>query len=83
MQERLNITDNHILSQLNSLKNNFSGERKYSEVFVKQGRRYNVFRLEVSREQYLAYITDGEEQAAITRLEEAGKSLYEAINQLK
>jgi len=83
MQERLNITDDHIVSQLNSLKNNFSGERKYSEVFIKQGRRYNVFRLEVSREQYLAYITDGEEQAAITRLEEAGKSLYEAIDQLK
>ncbi len=83
MQERLNITDEHMLRQLNSLKNNFSGARKYSEVFVRQGHRYNVFRLEVSREQYLAYITDGEEQAALTALEQQGKTIYEAIEHLK
>ncbi len=83
MRDRLNITDEYMLDQLNSLRNNFSGERKYSEVFIKQGRRYNVFRLEVSREQYLAYITDGEEQARLNRLEEEGKTIYEAIEQLK
>ncbi len=83
MRDRLNINDEHMLNQLNSLRNNFSGERKYSEVFIKQGRRYNVFRLEVSREQYLAYITDGEEQAGLARLEEAGKTIYEAIDELK
>jgi len=84
MSDRLKIKDEHTLSLLNSLKNNFSGERKYSEVFIQQGDRERVVRLEVSREQYLAFITDGPEQAALTRLmNEQGLTIYEAIEKLK
>lgn len=80
MKDRLKLKDNHSLNLLNSLQNNFSGDRKYSEVYIKQGDRERVVRLEVSRQQYLAFITDGEEQRRLNELQKQGHNIYEAIN---
>ncbi len=82
MKDRLNLKHEHSLALLNSLKNDFSGQRKYSEIFIKQGDRERVARLEVSREQYLAFITDGEEQNQLLKLQAQGISIYEAIQKL-
>ena len=56
--KRLNLSS-HDLNQLKSIKNNFSGSRKYTEIFIKIGKESNVFRLEVPPEVYAAYLTDG------------------------
>ncbi|MET6989158.1 TraG family conjugative transposon ATPase [Sediminicola arcticus] len=67
LKERLNLSS-HDLNQLKSIKNNLSGEQKYTEVFIKIGKESNIFRLEVPPEVYAAYLTDGPENAAIMAL---------------
>ena len=62
--KRLNLTS-HDLNQLKSIKNNLSGPRKYTEMFIKIGKESNIFRLEVPKEVYAAYLTDGQENEAI------------------
>ena len=56
--KRLNLSS-HDLNQLKSIKNNLSGPRKYTEMFIKIGKESNIFRLEVPKEVYAAYLTDG------------------------
>ena len=65
--KRLNLSS-HDLNQLKSIKNNFSGPRKYTEIFIKIGKESNVFRLEVPPEVYAAYLTDGAENDRIMRI---------------
>jgi type IV secretory pathway VirB4 component len=83
---RLNLS-NHDLNQLMSLRNNLTGERKYTEIFIKIGKESNVFRLEVSPEVYAAYLTDGVEHGQIMELfEQFGdmeRAITEFINQQK
>ena len=57
--ERLKL-DKHDQSQLNSLQSNFSGQRRYSEIYIKEGNYGNVFRIELPKMAYLAYQTEGE-----------------------
>ena len=65
--KRLHLSS-HDLNQLKSIKNNLSGTRKYTEIFIKIGKESNVFRLEVPPEVYAAYLTDGSENEAIMAL---------------
>src|SRR5680860_211372 len=69
LRKRLNLS-NHDLNQLKSIRNNFTGTRKYAEMFIKIGKESNVFRLEVPKEVYAAYLTDGAENDAIMKLYE-------------
>jgi conjugation system TraG family ATPase len=62
--KRLNLSS-HDLNQLKSIKNNLSEPRKYTEMFIKIGKESNIFRLEVPKEVYAAYLTDGQENEAI------------------
>ena len=64
--KRLNLSS-HDLNQLKSIKNNLSGPRKYTEMFIKIGKESNIFRLEVPKEVYAAYLTDGQENEAIMK----------------
>ena len=64
LASRLKLSD-HDLTQLRSIRNNFSGSRKYTEIFIKIGKESNIFRLEVPPEVYAAYLTDGAENEAI------------------
>jgi len=78
--KRLNLSK-HDLNQLKSIKNNFTGPRKYTEIFIKIGKHSNVFRLEVPREVYAAYLTDGSENDLIMALYKKHQSMEKAINE--
>jgi conjugal transfer ATP-binding protein TraC len=78
LQKRLNLSS-HDLNQLKSIRNNLSGERKYTEIFIKIGKESNVFRLEVPPEVYAAYLTDGTESTEIMDRYEETHDMEKAI----
>lgn len=80
LQKRLNLSA-HDLNQLKSLKNNFTGSRKYTEIFIKIGKESNVFRLEVPMEVYAAYLTDGAENEEIMKYYNEHLDMEKAIIQ--
>jgi len=80
LQKRLNLTS-HDLNQLKSIKNNLTGPRKYTEMFIKIGKESNIFRLEVPKEVYAAYLTDGEDNQAIMTLYEKHQDMEKAITE--
>ena len=62
--KRLNLSS-HDLNQLKSIKNNLTGPRKYTQrCSSRSARRATSFRLEVPKEVYAAYLTDGKENEA-------------------
>lgn len=79
LQKRLNLSS-HDLNQLKSIRNNLTGERKYTEMFIKIGKKSNIFRLEVPKEIFAAYLTDGKESEQIMALFEEHGSMERAIN---
>ncbi|MDT0293544.1 TraG family conjugative transposon ATPase [Mesonia ostreae] len=76
--KRLNLST-HDLNQLKSIKNNLSGPRKYTEMFIKIGKESNIFRLEVPKKVYAAYLTDGKENEEIMKLYEHHQDMEKAI----
>ncbi|WP_142784106.1 TraG family conjugative transposon ATPase [Changchengzhania lutea] len=78
--KRLNLSS-HDLNQLKSIKNNLSGPRKYTEMFIKIGKESNIFRLEVPKEVYAAYLTDGQENEAIMAIYEKSQNMELAIKE--
>ena len=78
--KRLNLSS-HDLNQLKSIKNNLSGSRKYTEMFIKIGKESNIFRLEVPKKVFAAYITDGKENEEIMRLFEKHQDMEKAITE--
>ncbi|MCG2459465.1 TraG family conjugative transposon ATPase [Flavobacteriaceae bacterium F89] len=78
--KRLNLSS-HDLNQLKSIKNNLSGPRKYTEMFIKIGKESNIFRLEVPKEVYAAYLTDGMENEEIMKLYEKHQDMEKAITE--
>lgn len=79
LQKRLSLSS-HDLNQLKSIRNNFTGARKYTEMFIKIGKESNIFRLEVPKEVYAAYLTDGKESEAIMAIYRKKGNMEEAIN---
>jgi len=80
LQKRLNLS-NHDLNQLRSIRNNLTGDRKYTEMFIKIGKESNIFRLEVPKEVYAAYLTDGVENEEIMKLYEKHHNMEKAITE--
>lgn len=80
LKQRLHLSS-HDLNQLKSIKNNLSGARKYTEMFIKIGKESNIFRLEVPKEVYAAYLTDGAENEEIMRLYEKHQNMEKAITE--
>ena len=78
--KRLNLSS-HDLNQLKSIKNNLTGTRKYTEMFIKIGKESNIFRLEVPSEVYAAYLTDGKDNDTIMALYKKTGSMEEAIKE--
>ena len=78
LQKRLNLSS-HDLNQLKSIRNNLTGARKYTELFIKIGKESNIFRLEVPKEVYAAYLTDGAESERIMRIYDQTKNMESAI----
>jgi len=79
LQKRLNLSS-HDLNQLKSIRNNLTGAKKYTEMFIKIGNESNIFRLEVPKEVYAAYLTDGKESEDIMQIYEETNNMEEAIN---
>lgn len=79
IQERFSLS-NHAYYQLNSIKSDFNAERPYSEVFVLRGDKHQVYRLELPREVFWAYQTDGHKNAILMRLYEILGDMQLAIN---
>jgi len=69
----------HHQVQLQSIKNNFSGERKYSEFMLVLGKESNVYRLEIPQEVFYAYQTEGKEYQEIMELYEQSGNMETAI----
>jgi type IV secretory pathway VirB4 component len=80
LQKRLNLSS-HDLNQLKSIRNNLTGTRKYTEMFIKIGKESNIFRLEVPKEVYAAYLTDGKESEAIMAIYKEKQNMEQAINE--
>jgi conjugation system TraG family ATPase len=80
LQSRLNLSS-HDLNQLKSIKNNLTGPRKYTEMFIKIGKESNIFRLEVPKQVYAAYLTDGKENEDIMQLYEKHQNMEKAITE--
>lgn len=78
LQKRLNLSS-HDLNQLKSIRNKLTGAQKYTEMFIKIGRESNIFRLEVPKEVYAAYLTDGYENEEIMELFKRSGSMEKAI----
>jgi len=76
--KRLNLSS-HDLNQLKSIKNDLTGERKYTEMFIKIGKESNIFRLEVPPEVFAAYLTDGSDNEAIMALFKEEENMEIAI----
>ncbi|WP_416441516.1 TraG family conjugative transposon ATPase [Leeuwenhoekiella sp. A16] len=78
--KRLNLSS-HDLNQLKSIRNNLSGPHRYTEMFIKIGKESNIFRLEVPKEVYAAYLTDGRENEEIMRLYQEHGDMEKAITE--
>jgi len=78
LKKRLNLSG-HDLNQLKSIKNNLTGDRKYTEMFIKIGKQSNIFRLEVPKKVYAAYLTDGIENEEIMALYKEHQNMERAI----
>ncbi|SFU63994.1 Bacteroides conjugation system ATPase, TraG family [Pustulibacterium marinum] len=76
--ERLQLSS-HDVNQLHSIRNNLTGDRKYTEFFLKIGKESNIFRLEVPPEVYAAYLTDGAEHEQILELYQETGNMEQAI----
>ena len=80
LKNRLSLSS-HDLNQLRSIKNDLTGERKYTEMFIKIGKESNIFRLEVPPEVFAAYLTDGPDNEAIMSLFKEHNDMELAINE--
>ena len=80
LKNRLSLSS-HDLNQLKSIKNNLSGNRKYTEIFIKIGKESNIFRLEVPQEVFAAYLTDGADNDRIMRIYKEKRSMESAIKE--
>lgn len=78
--KRLHLSP-HDLNQLKSIRNNLTGNRKYTEIFIKIGKQSNIFRLEVPPEVYVAYLTDGFENERIMALYQKTHDMEQAIKE--
>ena len=78
LKNRLNLSS-HDLNQLKSIRNNLTGTRKYTEMFIKIGKESNIFRLEVPPEVFAAYLTDGKESEDIMKHFEEHQNMEKAI----
>lgn len=58
IQERFKLSE-HAYYQMSSIKKDFNGARKYSQLFLLRGDKHQVYNLEVPPQVYWAYQTEG------------------------
>lgn len=76
------ISNQAHIQLMKSIRNDFSGERPYAEVFIRFGDLYaTVVRLEFSRAKFYAFQTDGKDWKILDDLFRSGMTMEDAINQ--
>lgn len=80
LQHRFDLSE-HAYYQLTSISSNFKSEKPYSEIFIMRGDKHQVYRLEVPKEVYWAYQTEGAENHKLMQRYEETNNMEEAILQ--
>lgn len=78
--ERLDLKT-HAHTLLSSIRNNFNGTPKYSEIGIIRNNHMNVYRIEEPPEVYYAYQTEGAEHERIMQLYDECHSMEKAITE--
>ena len=81
LQKRYGLSE-HAYYQLCSMQSNFSAKRPYSEIFIMRGAKHQVYRLEVPKQVFWAYQTDGSDNEKLLKIYEETQNMEHAINQL-
>lgn len=79
LQKRFGLSE-HAYYQLCSIQSNFSAKRPYSEIWIMRGNVHQVYRLEVPKQVYWAYQTEGAENQKLLNLYEETNNMETAIN---
>lgn len=79
--EKLELSS-HVESQLKSLSNNFSCDKPYSELLIKRNGYAQVFRIELAKEVFLAFQTEGELHEKMMKLFEKYGTMEQAIKEI-
>lgn len=69
----------HAQNQMKSIKSNFNGKEKYSELYLQIGAEGNVVRIHVPADNLLAYMTEGAENNKIMAIYDEVKDMEKAI----
>lgn len=81
--ELFSIKNQSQINLMRSIKNNFSGKRPYSEIFMRFADAYaTVVRLEFSKEKFLAFQTDGEDWQRLHNDFQRTQNMETSINTL-
>lgn len=78
---RMNL-NKHVQAQMFSMKNNFSGNTKYSEILIVRNRHVHVYRIVLPPEALLAFQTEGKLHDEMMQLYEKNGSMEQTINQI-
>lgn len=81
LQERCNLSE-HAMYQLKSVRSNLKSERPYTEFVLVRGKHSNVLRLELPREEYYCYLSEGSEKQRVIDYYESYGNMEKAINKL-
>lgn len=81
IQERFNLPE-HSFYQMNSLQSDFSNDRKYSEIFIRRGKKTGVYRLELPEKTFWAYQTEGAKNKELMNIyySDTDSGMLNAIN---
>lgn len=79
IQERFKLSD-HAYYQMSSIKKDFNGARKYSQLFLLRGDKHQVYNLEVPPQVYWAYQTEGAMNDILMKIYEEVKDMELAIH---
>lgn len=81
--DSFSIKNSAHINLMKSIKNNFSGKKPYSEIFIRFADAYaTVVRLEFSKEKFLAFQTDGEDWQTLHNDFELTQNMETSINKL-
>lgn len=81
IQSAFNLSD-HARYQMESLTPDVTGERPYTEVWIMRGKHHQVYRLELPKQVYWSYQTDGIKNDALLNEYEKTGNMETAINNM-
>lgn len=80
LQKRFDLSE-HAYYQMASIRSNFSSDKPWSEIFILRGKNHQVYRLQVAKEVYWAYQTEGKKNEELLDLYKEIGSMETAITE--